>query len=63
VAKPDVFEAPAVVEAVYHRDEAFDVLEAGGRSRLVDDRWGAVLGQSTLDLPYQPLALLLIEFD
>src|SRR5215475_2475148 len=64
LVEPDVFEAPAVVDAVDHRREPFDIMVATGRgSRVVNDRPGAVLGQPTLDLPHQPLALVLVEFD
>src|SRR5215467_756466 len=64
LVEPEVFEAPAVVDAVDHRREPFDIMVATGRgSRVVNDRPGAVLGQPALDLPHQPLALVLVEFD
>src|SRR5215469_11710736 len=41
--EPEVFEAPAVVDAVDHRGEPLDIrLPAGRRSRVINDRSGAI---------------------
>ena len=57
--EPEAFEAPAVVDAV---NEPLDIrLPADGSPGVIDDRLGAILGQPLLDLPYQLLALLLVE--
>ena len=57
--EPDVFEAPAVVDAVDHHRQALDVGLPAGRGAVVkDDRPGAVLLQLAVDLPDQLLALL-----
>src|SRR6266446_1044490 len=64
IVEPEVFEPPAVVDAVDHRREPLDVgLSAGRGAAVKNDRSGAVLGQPPLDLLYQLLALLLVEFD
>src|SRR5262252_4842565 len=61
--EPEVFEAPAVVDAVDHRGESLDIRLPAGRSpRVVNDRAGTVLSQPTLDLPDQLFALLLVKF-
>ena len=51
--EPDVFEAPAVVDAVDHRRKPVDIrLPATRSARMVNDRSGSVLGKSPLDLPH-----------
>src|SRR5712691_6706779 len=45
--EPDVFHPVAVVDAVDHRRQPFDVrLRAGPAARVEDDRSGALLGQT-----------------
>src|SRR5436305_465926 len=59
--EPDVFEAPAVVDAVDHDRQPLDRrLPAGALDIVEDDRPGAVLLQSPVDLPDQFLALVLV---
>src|SRR5215472_5444695 len=62
--QPGVFEAPAIEEAVdHHRDPVHARVTAGAEPVLVDDRPGSVLLQTTINLPDQFLALLLIGLD
>ena len=52
LVEPEVFEAPAVVNAVDHRSEPVDIRLPTARSpRMINDWSGAVLSQDTLDLP------------
>src|SRR5258708_36561270 len=61
--QPGVFEAPAVVDAVDHDRQPFDVWLAATRGAVVkDDRPGAVFLQLAVDLPYQLFALLAVGF-
>src|SRR5207237_574954 len=49
--------AIAVVDAVDHRRQPFDIgLRAGAAARVENDRPGSLLGQPSFDLPYQLLA-------
>src|SRR5260370_4149454 len=62
--EPDVFHAPAVVDAVAHDRQPLDIgLPAVPSRRVVDDRPGAILRQLLLDRPHQGLALVLISLD
>src|SRR5207248_7792791 len=59
--QPHVFHAPAVVDAVDHRRQPLDLrLPAGGKNIVENDRASSVFLQFPIDLPYQPLALVLI---
>src|SRR5689334_21768544 len=61
--QPDVFEAPAVVDAVDLQQDALDLRRPAGVGDVVaDDRPGRVVGQLLLDLPHDLLALLDIGF-
>src|SRR6516164_5201974 len=61
LVEPDVLEAPAVEDAVDHHPQTLDSrLPAGGEPQVIDDRPRLVLLQSSVDLPHQPLALLLV---
>ena len=58
LVEPDVFHAPAVVDAVDHDREPFDIgLLAGRAARIEDDRSCRILRQLPFDLPYQLLTL------
>ena len=58
LVEPDVFHAPAVVDAVDHDREPLDIgLLAGRAARIEDDRSCRILRQLPFDLPYQLLAL------
>src|SRR5215204_7625522 len=58
---PDVFHAPAVVDAVRHDRQTLDVgLPAVAGRRVEDDRASSVLGKLLLDFPDQRLALVLV---
>src|SRR5439155_15650125 len=60
--QPHVFHAPAVVDAVAHDRQAFDIgLTAVAGGKIHDDRPNALLGQFALDLPNQGLALFLVR--
>src|SRR5216683_1571310 len=60
--EPDVFHAPAVVDAVDHDRQSLDVgLPAVPGRGVEDDRPNAVLGQLLLDLPHQRFALFLVR--
>src|SRR6516225_2181697 len=62
--EPDVFEAPAVVDAVAHDSQPPDPgLPTGCPARVGDDRPDRVLLQFPVDLPDQLLALLLVGLD
>src|ERR1700738_5273362 len=57
--QPNVFEAPAVVNAVDHDRQPFDVGLAAARGAVVkDDRPGRLLPPLPVDLPHQLFALL-----
>src|SRR5437588_7581629 len=57
--EPEVFEAPAVVDAVGHDGQVPDLrIPAGRASGVKYDRPGAVLDQALLELPHQSFALL-----
>src|SRR5436190_15818489 len=59
--QPHVFHAPAVVDAIDHRRQPLDLrLPAGGKNIVKNDRASSVFLQFPIDLPYQPLALVLI---
>src|SRR6266436_8863838 len=61
LVEPDVFHAPAVVDAVDHDREPLDIgLLAGRAARIEDDRSCRILRQLPFDLPYQLLALFQI---
>jgi hypothetical protein len=52
IVEPDVFHAPAIVLAVDHDGQVFDLrLHAGGGTGVVDDRARAVLLQPLVDVP------------
>src|SRR6267142_5840463 len=56
--QPNVFVAPAVVDAVDHDRQPFHPgLPTGAGARIEDDGTGAVLGQPLFDFPYQFFAL------
>src|SRR5229473_8503510 len=58
LVEPDVFHAPAVVDAVDHDREPLDIgLLTGRAARIEDDRSCRILRQLPFDLPYQLLAL------
>src|SRR5260370_11671349 len=62
--EPDVFHAPAVVDAVAHDRQTFHIgLPAIPRRRIEDDRPRLVLCQFLLDLPHQAFALVLVGLD
>src|SRR6516165_1870373 len=62
--EPDVFETPAVIDAVAHDRQPLDPgLPAGCPARVGDDRPDRVLLQFPVDLPDQLLALLLVGLD
>src|SRR5438045_9539964 len=64
MVEPDVFHAPAIVDAVDHDGQPFDLgVPADAAAVEVDQRLGVVLGQPPLDLPDEPLALFLVRFD
>jgi hypothetical protein len=57
--EPDVFEAPAVEQAVYHDCEPLNLrLPARCKTAIKDDRLDIVLGQFPFDVPYQLPAFL-----
>src|SRR5262249_1019562 len=59
----NVFKAPAIKDAVDHHPQSLDPrLPAGGEPQVIDDRPRLILLQSPVDLPHQPLALLLVGF-
>src|ERR1043166_7583131 len=59
--QPHVFHAPAVVYAIdHHRQPLHLGLPAGGKNIVKNDRASSVFLQFPVDLPYQPLALVLI---
>src|SRR5439155_3598162 len=59
--QPHVFHAPAVVDAVAHDRQAFDVrVVTIARRSIEDHRTRAIIGQLLLDLPDQFLAFCLI---
>src|SRR6516164_2218337 len=61
LVQPNVFKAPAIEDAVDHHPQALDPgLPAGGEPQVIDDRPRLVLLQSPVDLPHQPLALLVV---
>src|SRR5271168_1816287 len=61
LVEPDVFEAPAVIDAVDHRRQPLDVRLPAGRSAVVPNyRPRAVLLQLLVDLPDQLPAFLLV---
>src|SRR5215472_11255066 len=61
LVEPNVFKAPAIKDAVDHHPQSFDSrLPAGGAPQVIDDRPRLILLQSPVDLPHQPLALLLV---
>ena len=52
LVEPDIFQTPAVEQAVDHQRQSFDVgLPAGTAFRIEDDRAGAVFGKLSLDRP------------
>src|SRR6516162_6695243 len=58
LVEPDVFETPAVVDAVGHQCQPLDPrLPAGGSGRVKEDRSNPGLGEQALDLPYDLFAL------
>src|SRR5450759_2561235 len=62
--QPDVFHAPAVVDAVDHDCQPLDIrLTAGRRAVVEDDRPGALFLQLLVDFPDDLPALLLVGFD
>ena len=63
MVEPDVFEAPAVVDAVDHHRQPLHLRLPAGREAFVSyDRARPLLLQFLVDLPYQRLALLLVAF-
>src|SRR5260221_3957388 len=59
--EPDVFHAPAVVDAIGHQGDAFDLgPPAAGVATEIQHRAHDVLLQPPVDLPDQALALLLV---
>src|ERR1700730_5246481 len=61
---PDVFHAPAVVDAVGHQRQVFDPgPPAGGAGRIEKHRAHARLREDTLDLPHQLLALFRVDLN
>ncbi len=61
--EPDVFHAPAVVDAVRRNRQPLDIGVAAIAGRRVEDhRPSAIIDHLLLDLPDQLLALLLIAF-
>src|SRR5204863_10159063 len=59
--QPHVFHAPAVVDAIDHHRQPLDLrLPAGGKNIVKNDWASSVFLQFPIDLPYQPLALVLI---
>src|SRR5215472_14466614 len=61
LVEPDVFETPAVEDAVDHHPQVLDArLPAGREPEVIDDRPRLVLLQSLVDLPHQALALILV---
>src|SRR5271166_5746119 len=62
--QPQIFEAPAVVLAVDHDRQPFQLgLPAGRGAEVVDDRPGSILLQLLVDLPDELPALALVGFD
>src|SRR5947199_7452794 len=60
--EPDVFHAPAVVDAVDHDRQPLDIgLLAGRAARIEDDRPCRILRQFLFDLAYQLLPLFRIR--
>jgi hypothetical protein len=60
--EPDVFSAPAIVDAVAHQRQPLDVgLSTVTGGKIHDDRADAILSQLALDLPHQGLALLHVD--
>src|ERR1700752_2916953 len=56
--EPDVFHAPAVVDAVGHQGQVLDPgLAAGGAGRVVEHRPDTCLGEDAFDLPHGLFAL------
>src|SRR5205807_695062 len=56
--EPDVFHAPAVIDAIGHQCQALDPgLPAGGSGRVIEHRANTRLGEDALDLPYDLFAL------
>jgi len=56
---PDVFETPAVEQAVHHDCEPLNPwLPAHCKTAIKDDRLDVVLGQFPFDFPYQLLAFI-----
>src|SRR5215469_3948806 len=61
--QPEILEAPAIVLAVDHDRQPFDLgLPAAGGAEVVDDRPCAVLLQFLVDFPDEVAALLLAGF-
>src|SRR5438105_15151383 len=62
--EPPIFHAPAIVLAVDHDRRTLQLrLPAGRGAEMIDDRPRAVLLQFLVNLPNQPLALLLVGLD
>src|ERR1700730_13784219 len=64
LVEPDVFHAPAVVDAVDHDREVPDLgVPADSPTVKKDQRLSLVLRPPALDSPNEPLALFLVRFD
>src|ERR1041385_7104331 len=62
LVEPDVFHAPAVVDAVDRNRQVFDLGVPTDTAAIeIDQRSSAVLGQPPFDLPDQLLTLLLVR--
>src|ERR1700730_11292005 len=63
LVEPNVFEAPAVIDAVDHRRQPLHLrLPAGRGDAVKDDRPSALLLRVTVDLPHVCFAFFLIGF-